>query len=324
MNEPAPATRPDSRRMFLASSVALATGAYFSRIASAKPMPQETPAATAPSPAPPAPPVSRAIKRCLKFPMVGGGGTILEKFKLLKELGYDGVEMDSPSELDVDEVCAARDATGLLIPGVIDSKHWQLTLGDPDPAVRAQGRTALETALKDAKRFGASTVLLVPAVVNEHIAYDDAYTRSQSEIRGALPLAKELGVKIAFENVWNNFLLSPLEAARYVDEFESDMIGWYLDVGNLVNYAWPEQWARILKHRVLKLDFKEFSRKKRNDEGMWKGFDVEMLDGDNNWPAVMKALDEIGYQGWASAEVPGGDATRLKDILARMDRILAA
>lgn len=324
MKEPSIDSRAATRRDLLSVGITLASGIGAVRVADAAVQQEPSPPALEPAPliAPPA--SKRAIRRCLKFSMVAGDGSILEKFKLLKELGYDGVEMDSPSDLDLDEICAARDTTGLAIPGVIDSKHWHFTLGDPDAAVREQGRAALETALRDARRFGASTVLLVPAVVNEHIAYDDAYTRSQAEIRAVLPLAAELGVKIAFENVWNNFLLSPLEAARYVDEFESEWVGWYLDIGNLVNYAWPEQWARILGRRVLKLDFKEFSRKKRNDEGLWKGFDVEMLEGDNDWPTVMKSLDAIGYQGWASAEVPGGDSARLKDILARMDRILAS
>ncbi len=318
MSEPAssPSSPPNSnpgmtRRTMLASS---AMGAVTMLASSSFAQDDAAKAATAKP--------KRNIKRALKFNMVAGG-TILEKFKLLKELGYDGTEIDSPTDLDIDEIIAARDATGVLIPSVVDSVHWNHTLGDPNPEIRAKGRAGLETALKDAKRVGATTVLLVPAVVNEKIGYDEAYTRSQAEVRQVLPLAKETGVKIAFENVWNNFLLSPLEAARYVDEFGSDMVGWHLDIGNLVNYAWPEQWARILKQRVLKLDFKEFSRKKRNDEGLWKGFDVEMLDGDNNWPAVMAALDEIGYQGWASAEVPGGNGDRLKDILSRMDRILA-
>lgn len=314
---PSRSTNP-TRREWLATSTAGAAALFTGKLAAQEPVPVPQP--TAP---PAAATRKRAIQRSLKFGMIGGDGSLLDKFKLLKEIGYDGVELDSPSNLDLDEVIAARDATGILIPGVVDSVHWQLTFGDPDAEVRAKGRAALETALRDAKRVGASTVLVVPAVVDERVSYADAYTRSQAEIKAVLPLAKELGVKIAFENVWNNFLLSPLEAARYVDEFESDMVGWYLDIGNLVNYAWPEQWARILKHRVLKLDFKEFSRKKRNDEGLWKGFDVEMLEGDNNWPVVMAAIDEIQYQGWASAEVAGGGADRLKDILARMDRILA-
>lgn len=269
-------------------------------------------------------PRARSLKRSLKFGMVGEGTTVLEKFQLLARLGYDGVELDSPSGLDASEVLAARDATGLEIPGVVDSVHWRDTLGDPDPSVRAKGLAGLETALRDCKTYGGTTVLLVPAVVNERIAYDEAYERSQAEVRKALPLAEELGVKIAFENVWNNFLLSPLEAARYVDEFESQSVGWYLDVGNLVNYGYADQWVKILGKRILKLDIKGFSKKKRDDEGLWKGFGVEIGDDDCRWPEVMTALDAIGYEGWASAEVSGGDATRLADVLARMDRIFAS
>ena len=167
-------------------------------------------------------------------------------------------------------------------------------------------------------------MLLVPAVVTKEIPYDRAYERSQAEIRAVLPLAAELEIRIACENVWNDFLLSPLEAARYVDELESEWIGWYMDIGNVVNYGWPEQWIRILGQRVLKLDVKEFSRKKRDDEGLWKGFGVELGEGDCDWPAIVAALDEIGYEGWASAEVRGGDADRLRDIRERMDRILAS
>src|SRR5437764_102613 len=122
------------------------------------------------------------------------------------------------------------------------------------------------------------------------------------QIRKAVPLAEELGVKIAVENVWNQFLLSPLEAARYVDEFKSPAVGWHFDVGNVINYGWPEQWIRILGKRIQKLHIKEFSRKKRDSEGLWKGFEVPLGEGDNNWPAVMQALDDIGYHGWAMAE----------------------
>ena len=166
-------------------------------------------------------------------------------------------------------------------------------------------------------------MLLVPAVVNKEIAYDDAYKRSQAEIRKAIPLAEELGVKIACENVWNHFLLSPLEAARYVDEFKSPAIGWHFDVGNILNYGWPEQWIRILGPRIQKFHIKEFSRKKRDSEGLWKGFDVKLLEGDNNWPAVMKAVDDIGYHGWVMTEQPGGDTPEgLKDLADRLGKIL--
>ncbi|MCH8124043.1 MAG: sugar phosphate isomerase/epimerase [Bacteroidetes bacterium] len=263
-----------------------------------------------------------ALKKAVKFGMIEEDMTILQKFELLKSLGFDGVEMDSPSDLDVDEVVAARDTAGLPIHGVVDSVHWRQTLSDADPAVREAGLDGLKIALNDAHAFGASTVLLVPAVVNRDVSYDDAYSRSQTEIRKVLPMANELGVKIAIENVWNRFLLSPLEAARYVDEFESDMIGWYMDVGNIVTFSWPEQWIRILGHRVLKLDIKEYSRAKRDEEGPYAGFRVALGEGDCNWPEVLNALDEIGYEGWATAEIPGGDTERLTEIATRMNRIL--
>jgi hexulose-6-phosphate isomerase len=268
------------------------------------------------------------LKKAVKIGMVGGevkDKPLVEKFALLKKIGYDGVELDSPSGLKADEVRAAIDKTGLPVHGVVDSVHWSQTLSDPDPAVRAKGLEGLATALKDAKAYGASTVLLVPAVVNKQVSYIDAYARSQAEIKKALPMARELGVKILLENVWNNFLLSPLEAARYIDELESDFLGAYFDVGNVVRYGWPEQWVAILGKRIGKLDIKEFSRKKMMNEGLGKGFDVEIGDphGDCDWPEVREELKKVGYlDGWATAEVRGGGEERLTEILERMRKVL--
>jgi hexulose-6-phosphate isomerase len=176
-------------------------------------------------------------------------------------------------------------------------------------------------ALHMCKKYGGTTVLLVPAVVNETVAYDDAWERSTEEIKKMLPTAHETGIKIAIENVWNNFLISPLEAARYIDQFDDPMIGWYFDVGNIVRYGWPDQWVKILGRRILKVDVKEYSRKKQTDEGIWEGFKVKLGDGDSDWSKVNQALKQIGYSGWGSAEVPGGDRSRLKEISQRMDRI---
>jgi hexulose-6-phosphate isomerase len=139
-----------------------------------------------------------------------------------------------------------------------------------------------------------------------------------------IPTAEKTGIKIALENVWNNFLLSPMEAARYVDEINHPLVGWYFDVGNIVRYGWPEHWIEVLDKRIMKLDIKEYSRKKQSDEGIWKGFNVEIMEGDCNWPAVNKALATIGYSGWASAEVGGGDRARLADVSQRMDRVFSA
>ncbi len=253
--------------------------------------------------------------------MVEGDASTLDKFRLIQDLGFDGVELLSPNDLSRDEVLAARDETGLPIHGVVDSVHWDQPLSDPDPSVREEGVAGLREALADAEAYGASTVLLVPAVVNKQVPYDAAYERSQAAIRDVLPEAERRGVRIALENVWNHFLLSPMECARYIDEFDSPWIGAYFDIGNIANYGWPEQWIRILDERILKLDVKGYSRAVRDERGPWEGF-ADIGEGDIDWTAVTEALDDIGYDGWATAEVSGGDAERLRTIAGQMDRVL--
>jgi len=265
----------------------------------------------------------RPIKKAIMWGTVGIKGSVLEKMKAVKEAGFEGAEMNS--HMDQDEVLRARDETGLFIPSVCGVHHWSKPLSHSSPKVREEGLEALKQTLRDAKRYGASSVLLVPAVVSKEVNYADAWTRSQAEIRKAVPLAEELGVKIACENVWNQFLLSPLEAARYVDEFNSPAVGWHFDVGNIINFGWPEQWIRILGQRIQKFHIKEFSRKKRDNEGLWKGFEVKLLEGDDDWPAVMKAVDDIGYNGWTITEQGGGDTPEgLRDLVQRLEKILAS
>jgi L-ribulose-5-phosphate 3-epimerase len=262
------------------------------------------------------------LRKAVMIGMVQGELSLLEKFRLLAELGYQGVELDSPNELSLAEVLEARDATGLTIHSVVNSVHWQAPFSDPDPEVLARAHAGMRTALQDARAYGAETVLLVPAVVNRDVSYEDAYRRSQAEIRKLVPLAEELEVTIAIENVWNHFLLSPLEFAAYVDSFESPQVGAYFDIGNIVNYGWPEQWIRTLGSRIRKLHVKEFSREKRDQEGLRAGFRVEIGEGSIEWDAVMDALREVGYDGWATAEVSGGDGERLREIRERMERVL--
>lgn len=260
-------------------------------------------------------------KKSLKIGMIEGTMSLEEKFRMVKELGFHGVELDSPNDLDPMEVLRARDKTGLEIPGVVNSRHWKIPLSDADPAVRAECTESMKTALRDCKKYGGTTVLLVPAVVNDKTSYQDAYARAQAEIKKMLPVAEETGIKIALENVWNNFLLSPLEAARFVDEINHPLLGWYFDIGNILRYGWPEQWITTLGKRIMKIDIKEYSRKKMNEMGLWKGFEVELGDGDVDWSACNKALREIGYSGWGSAEVAGGNRERLAEISRRMDDI---
>ncbi|WP_166829253.1 sugar phosphate isomerase/epimerase family protein [Thalassoroseus pseudoceratinae] len=262
------------------------------------------------------------IRKAVKLGMVRTDGTLAEKFQLLKDLGYDGVEVSAPNSMDTKELLKARDAADLPIHGVVNSVHWRQTLSHPDPNVRAAGLDGFKKAIQAAKDYEASSVLLVPAVVTEDVSYKDAYKRSQAEIRKALPLAEKLDIRILFENVWNNFLLSPLEMAYYIDSFDSPLVGAYFDVGNIVRYGWPTHWVEALGERIGKLDIKEYSRKLQNSKGPRSGFGVEIGEGDCDWPGVMKALDKIGYSGWATAEVRGGDKERLADIKSRMDRVL--
>lgn len=266
-------------------------------------------------------PAQRNLKKGIMWGSIGTGKTVMERFLAAKLAGFDGVEVDS--HLDRNEVLGAREATGLKVHSVCDSKHWKLLLSSPDPKVREEGVDALKVALEDASIFGADAVLLVPGRVTDTVSYDECWNRSVEEIKKAIPTAEKLNVRIAIENVWNNFLLSPLEAARYIDEFRSPFVGAYFDCGNILAYGWPEQWIRILGKRIAKVHIKEYSRTIADTQGKSAGFKVKLREGDVNWSAVMKALDETGYQGWTSIEMPGGDTPEgLKDLCDRLNLIL--
>lgn len=268
--------------------------------------------------------MKRNLKKGLWY-AAAPGDTALDKFKAVKAAGFDGIE--PPSHLDQAEVLRAKGETGLAIPSVSCGKHSR-ALSGASASERDAAVEGIRQALRDAKRYGASSILVVPGGVNATVTYAEAWSRTQEGLRKAVALAEELGVKIALENVWNHYLLSPLEAARFVDEFKSPAVGWQFDVGNALYLGWPEQWIRILGARIQKVHIKEFSRKRMNERGLQAGFGVEFLEGDSDWPAVMKALDDIGYHGWAIAEPawhPEGvdPTTRLKQIAEKMDQILA-
>ena len=265
-----------------------------------------------------------AFKKAIGFGMIRiEDMSVMDKFKLAKEVGFEGIEIGAPNQLDDKEILAAQDATGLKVHGVVDSVHWRKPFSDPDPAVREEGMAGLKEALDKAKMYGADTVLLVPAVVNKEISYSYAYRQSQEEIRKVIPYAEKLDVKIALENVWNNFLLSPVEMVRYIDEFESPMIGAYFDCGNIARYGWPVHWIEALGERIFKVHVKAYSRELENKEGPRAGFGIEMGDeGDVDWPQIVEALVKVGYRSWVTSEVRGGDRARLEDIKQRMDNIL--
>lgn len=269
-------------------------------------------------------PAKPRLKKAVKYGMIQVQGTPLDKFKLLKDLGFQGVEIDSPSNLNLKEMIAAQDATGIKIHGVVDSVHWRDTLSHPDEAVRARGLKGLLTAIEDAKTVGADTALLVPGVVNNEVTYEQCYERSQAEIRKAIPHAEKHGVKIAIETVWNNFITKPEQLVQFIDDFKSPWVAAYLDPGNMVKYGVPSAtWVRKLGSRMVKVDVKGYSlsiAKEAKNEG--KGFSALIGDDDVGWADFMKACAEVGYNGWATAEVRGGDEKWLRDVSERMDKIL--
>jgi len=264
------------------------------------------------------------LKKSLGLGMIKEELSLTDKFKLARELGFDGVELNSPVDITLSELLKAKSASGIELPTVVNKDHWSSPLSDPDPAVRQKCIESVAKSLQEVKELGGDTVLVVPGVVNEKVSYEQAYITAQHAIRELIPYAEKTGMQIALENVWNNFLLSPVEAKRFIDEINHPLVGWYFDIGNVLRYGWPEHWIRTLNSRIMKLHIKEFSRELMNNKGLWEGFKVDLLQGDNNWPVVMKAVSEINHQGgWLTAEVSGGDRNQLKQISTQMDEIIS-
>jgi len=245
----------------------------------------------------------------------------LDRFKLAVDVGFAGIEMRTVSDAkEAETIREAAEKSGLRIHSVMNSDHWRFPICSADPEVVTKSVAGMETSLRNAKLWGAEAVLLVPAVVDAETAYQDAWTRSQKVIRERLlPLAADLKVLVAVEEVWNKFLLSPLEFARYVDEFASPWLKAYFDVGNVVFYGYPQDWIRTLGKRIVRVHLKDFQLDRPNGRFFWKN----LGEGDIDWPAVRKALEEIGYDGWMTTEISGGDAAYLRDVVARFDRFLA-
>jgi L-ribulose-5-phosphate 3-epimerase len=244
-----------------------------------------------------------------------------ERFRMALDAGFEGVEIGTITDAAVAaEIKEASAQTGLVIHSVMNADHWKLPLSSADPDVVAKSVAGMETSLRNAKLWGAGSVLLVPAVVDPETSYEAAWTRSQKVVKERLlPLAGELKVVIGMEEVWNKFLLSPLEMARYVDELASPWVKAYLDVGNMVFYGYPQDWIRTLGPRISRVHVKDFKLDRGKGQFSWKN----LGEGDVDWPEVRKAFAEVGYDGWVTAEIEGGDAAYLKDVGARLDRFFA-
>ena len=257
------------------------------------------------------------IKKALYISMLGKEGSYEERFQRARDAGFDEIECATvESQSEAEEIKKAAEKTKLRIHSVMNQAHWKFPLSSSDPSVVDHSMKGMETSLRNANFWGADTVLLVPAVVNPETSYRDAWTRSQAQIRKLLPLAEKMKVVIGIEEVWNKFLLSPLEMARYVDEFKSPWVKAYVDVGNMVFYGYPQDWIRTLDKRIAKLHIKDFQFKDRKAEF------VALREGDIDWKAVHKALADVGYKGTATLELGSGDLSYLKEVSRRFDMIL--
>ncbi len=305
-----------SRREFLKKSFSATCGAGLAKVvapleAAALPVRslagESEPAASTPLP----------IKKGVLLGMLPKQLSFADRFKMARDVGFEAVQAYTTSDPhEAEEIKKAAEGAKIRIDSVMNEGHWEMPLSSDDPAVVAKSLDAMRTSLRNAKLWGAGYVLLVPAVVNSHTSYRDAWTRSQEQIRKLIPLAEELGVIIAVEEVWNKFLLSPLEFAAYIDEFKSPWIKAWFDVGNVVLYGYPQDWIRTLGKRIVELHLKDFKRAK--DCYKW----VNLGEGDIDWPEVRKALGEIGYSGTATTELEGGDEAYIRDVGKRVDRLV--
>ncbi len=261
------------------------------------------------------------IRKSTLISMLPKEGSYAERFALARDAGFEAIEMRTVTrDEEAAEIREAAGKTGLRVHSVMNEDHWRFPLSSSDPETVNRSVLGMQTSIRNAALWGADTVLLVPAVVDATTSYRDAWTRSQRVIRERLlPAARDAKVVIAIEEVWNKFLLSPLEFARYVDELESPLARAYFDVGNVVIYAFPQDWIRTLGSRIVKVHLKDFQFDRSNGRFAWKN----LGEGDIDWPEVRRALGEIGYAGYVTTELQAGDAAYLKDVSGRVDRFLA-
>jgi L-ribulose-5-phosphate 3-epimerase len=301
-----------SRRAFLKSSVtavgcATAVGSGFARSVLVVP--------GSDAQIPPTTPL--ALKKGLVYDMLPGDLSHAERFKMARDVGFEVVQAPTmQDEHAAEEVKNAADKANIRIDSVMNMDHWQYPLSSNDSAVVEKSLAGMRTSLHNAKLWGSDAVLLVPGVVNAETPYREAWTRSQEQIRKLIPVAEENKIVIAIEEVWNKFLLSPLEMDQYIREFQSPWVKAWFDTGNVLLYGYPQDWIRTLGKSIVKLHVKDFKRK--GDGYAW----VNLGDGDADWSEVRKALAETGYTGSAIVELKGGDEAYLRNLSRRMDRLV--
>ena len=261
-----------------------------------------------------------SIYKTLKIGMVKVGGSLTEKFKVVKAAGFAGIELNAPG-LSVEDTRRAIAEAALPVDGTVCTSHWNVRHSDPNPETRSQALEDLREAIRQTHAVGGHSVLLVPGHGKDG-PEKEIWSRSIKNIEKAIPLAAQLGIYIAIENVWNHFLYdhqgdsnqTAAKLAKYVDEFNSPWVGMQFDIGNHWKYGNTGAWIRSLGSRIMKLDAKGFSRQRQEF--------TKIGEGDLNWSDVRKALAEIHFKGWCAAEVKGGDLERLREVSRNLDRAL--
>ena len=248
------------------------------------------------------------IRKALKYHMITAGDTVEDKFRIAKDIGFDGIEtrvaLGDKNQPLVDAYRSASEKVGLPIHGTIHSSNPTLT-----------------DAIQQAKSLGANSVLHVVRY-NKKLGYLENYRETQEIVRRGIPAAEKHNVMILCENVWASYLIEPMGMARFIDEIDHPLVGIYFDVGNVVRWGWPEHWLEVIGKRAKKLDIKEYDLKLAMNQGMRAGFGVPLGEGSIEWAKVRSQLKAMNYQGWATAEVKGGDEKRLAEIAAQMDQVL--
>jgi len=245
------------------------------------------------------------IKKAVKYGMITEPLSVMDKLKMLKDLGFDGVEPETSEAVKHrDALLKVSQATGVAVHGIVCASNPDIT-----------------TSVDVAKDLGATSVLLV-VPTDAKGSYLKNYAERQDIIRRAIPHAEKQEINLLIENVWASFLNEPLSMARFVDELKSPLVGVYFDVGNNIRWGYAGHWIEVLGNRIGKLDIKEYSRKLQNEKGLGAGFDVKIGEGSVDWPRVRDELAKINFTGWATAEVAGGDRHRLEDIATRMNHVL--
>jgi hexulose-6-phosphate isomerase len=273
------------------------------------------------------PPAEKArIKKGIRVNMLPAELSYRDRFRMAREVGFEQVEpFSTPDEREAEEIKKAADAAGIEIGSVANRTNWNYPLSSGDPAVVEKGIEGMKTSLRVAKLWGAEAVLLVPGSVTPQTSYREAWTRSQTHIRRLIPLAAELGVTIAIEEVWNNFLLSPLEFATYIDQFQSPYVKAYFDVGNAMLYGYPQDWIRTLGSRIVKIHIKDFKTYELVDMGEESPEIYQVVnlgEGSVDWAEVRRALAAIGYKGTVTVELSAHGEAYLRDVSKRVDKLL--